>query len=73
MKEEMKKLDVNCSEHLREAIAERIRLEKAIEATKRLDEIQNRTPSVPTEEIVKWIRQNRERGLKNRVGLSESL
>ena len=64
MRKEMKKLDVNWGEYLRAAIAERIRREKAREAAKRLDEIQNRTARVPTKEIVKWIREEREKSLE---------
>lgn len=61
MREEMRKLDVNWGEYLRAAIAERIKREKAKEAAKRLGEIQNRTAKLSTKEIVKWIREEREK------------
>jgi len=61
MREEMRKLDVNWGEYLRAAIGEKIKREKAKEAAKRLGEIQNRSAKLPTKEIVKWIREEREK------------
>ena len=60
----MRKVDVNWSEYLREAIETKIRAELAKDAARRLDEIRERTGKVPTEEIVRWIREDRERSLK---------
>jgi len=60
----MRKVDVNWSEYLREVIETKIRAELAKDAARRLDEIRERTGKVPTEEIVRWIREDRERSLK---------
>jgi len=60
----MKEVNVNWSEFLRKAVEAKIRMEMAKDAVRRLDEIQKRAGKVPTEEIVKWIREDRERGLK---------
>ena len=60
----MRKVDVNWSEYLREAIETKIRVEMAKGAAGRLDEISERVGKVPTEELVRWIREGRERSLK---------
>jgi len=60
----MRKVDVNWSEYLRETIETKIRVEIAKDAARRLDEIRERTGKVPTEELVRWIREDRERSLK---------
>jgi len=60
IKELMRKVDVNWSEYLRETIEAKIRAEMAKDATRRLDEIRRRTDKVPTEEIVRWMREDRE-------------
>ena len=58
----MKKLDVNWSEYLREAIEAKVRMETAKGAVRRLHEIRGRAGEISTEELVKWIREDRERG-----------
>jgi len=60
-RELMKKVDVNWSEYLREAIEAKIRGERAKNAAGRLDEIRKRARKVSTEEIVRWIREDRAR------------
>ena len=60
----MRKVDVNWSEYLRETIETKIRVEIAKDAARRLDEIRERTGKVPTEELVRWIREDRKRSLK---------
>lgn len=60
----MRKLNVNWSEYLRGVIEAKIRVEMAREAVRELDEIRGRAGKVPTEELVKWIREDRERGLE---------
>jgi len=42
-------------------IKARIREELAKEASKKLDEIQARAEKVPTEVVVRWLREGRER------------
>jgi len=64
IRELMRRVDVNWSEYLREAIEAKIRAELAKDAARRLDEIRERAGKVPTEEIVRWIREDRERSLK---------
>jgi hypothetical protein len=59
----MKKVNVNWSEYLREVIEAKIRVEMAKDATKKLDEVRGRAREVPTEELVRWIREDRERSL----------
>jgi hypothetical protein len=57
----MREVNVNWSEYLREVIEARIRLERAKEASRELDEMRRRVKRVPTEEIVRWIREDRVR------------
>ena len=60
IRELMRKVDVNWSEYLRETIEAKIRAEMAKDPARRLDEIRRRAGKVPTEEIVRWIREDRE-------------
>jgi len=64
LRELMRKVNINWSEYLREVIEEKIRIEFAKEASKKLDEIRGRTHKISTEEVVKWIRRDRERDIK---------
>ena len=64
IRELMRKVDVNWSEYLREAIETKIRVEMAKDAARRLDEIRERAGKVPTEELVRWIREDREKSIK---------
>ena len=59
----MKKVNVNWSEYLREAVEAKIRMEIGKNAMRRLDEIRRRAGKVPEGEIVRWIRGDRERSL----------
>jgi len=61
IKKLMKRTNVKWSEYLREVIENKIREELAKEASKKLDEIKSRAKPVPTEEIVKWIKEDRMR------------
>jgi len=60
----MRKVDVNWSEYLRGVVETKIRVEMAKDAVRRLDEIREGAGEVPTEELVKWIRKDRERSLE---------
>ena len=51
---------MNRSEYPRETVEAKIRAEMARDAARRLDEILRRAGKVPTEEIVRWIREDRE-------------
>ncbi len=48
---------------MREVVEAKIRMEMAKDAVKGLDEIRRRAGRVSTEEIVRWIREDRERSL----------
>jgi len=63
VKSMMKKVNVNWSEYLRGVVEAKVREELAKEAMKKLDEIRKRAGKVPTEELVRWIREDRERSL----------
>jgi len=64
IKKLMKKVNVNWSEYLREVIESKIKMEIARDAARRLDEIRGRVKKVPIEEIIQWIREDRERNLE---------
>jgi len=59
----MREMDVNWSEYLRRVIEDKIRVEMARNALRKLDKIRGGAGSVPTEEVVRWIREDRERSL----------
>ena len=61
MKKKMKQIDVNWSEYIRECVQKKIDQEKMKAASDKLDEIRKRSKPVSTEEIVSWIREDRER------------
>ncbi len=63
VRELMRRVDVNWSEYLRGVIEAKIRVEMAVDSARRLDEIRERACAVPTEELVRWIREDRERSL----------
>jgi len=60
----MKRVNVNWSEYLRRIIEAKIREEIAKEVAEKLDEIRRRSDEVSTKEIVKWIREDREKSLE---------
>jgi predicted DNA-binding protein len=60
----MKKVNVNWSEYLREVIESKIKMEVAKDAAKKLDEIRQRIKGASIEEIIRWIREDRERNLE---------
>ena len=60
----MKKVNVNWSEYLRGVIEDKVRLEISRDAMTKLDEIRKRARKVSTEEIVKWLREDREKSLE---------
>uniref|UniRef100_A0A7C1CGU9 VapB-type antitoxin n=1 Tax=Thermofilum adornatum TaxID=1365176 RepID=A0A7C1CGU9_9CREN len=61
LKKRMKEVNINWSEYLRGVIEAKVREELAKKASRRLEEIQSRVKEIPTEEIVKWIREDRQR------------
>ena len=61
LKKKMKQVNVNWSEYVRDCIQKRIEAEKMKVASAKLDEIKARSKPVSTDELVAWIREDRER------------
>jgi post-segregation antitoxin (ccd killing protein) len=61
LKKNMKQVKVNWSEYVRECIQKKIDEQKLRAASEKLDEIRKRTKPTSTQEIVSWIREDRER------------
>ena len=59
----MKEVNVNWSEYLRGVIEAKVKMEVAKKAARKLDEIREKSGKVSIEEIVRWVREDRERGL----------
>jgi len=57
----MKQVDINWSEYIRECVQRKINEQKLRAASEKLDAIRKRTKPTPTQEIVDWIREDRER------------
>ena len=62
LKKEMKEIDdINWSEYVRECLQTKVNQRKMKTASDKLDEIRKRSKPTSTEEIVAWIREDRER------------
>ena len=61
LKERMKRVKVNWSQFIRDSIQRKIEEQRMREASARLDEIRMRSKPVTTDELVSWIREDRER------------
>ncbi|MEM3696828.1 MAG: hypothetical protein QXQ94_04895 [Candidatus Bathyarchaeia archaeon] len=61
LKRKMKKVSVNWSEYIRNAIQKKLEEQRVKEASATLDEIRARSKTVATDELVAWIREKRER------------
>jgi len=61
LRELMRRVKVDWSEYLREVIKAKIKEELAKEAAEKLDEIKGRARKVPTEVLVRWLREEREK------------
>ncbi len=61
LKKKMKQVKVNWSEYIRDSIKKKIDEQKMKEASSKLDQIRMKAKPVPTEELVSWIREDRER------------
>jgi hypothetical protein len=61
LKTQMKKININWSDYLRQCLQKRINEEKMRAAFRKLDEIKKTTKPTSTEEIAAWIREDRER------------
>lgn len=61
LKEEMNRIKVNWSQYIRDSIQHKIDEQSMKEASAKLDEIRARSRPVPTDELVSWIKEDRER------------
>lgn len=61
LKKKMKQVQINWSEYIRECVQKKIDEQKLRAASEKLDEIRKRTKPTSTQEIVSWIREDRER------------
>ena len=61
LKKQMKQVNVNWSQYIRECVQKKIDEQKRRAASEKLDEIRKRTKPTSIEEIVSWIREDRER------------
>ncbi|MEM3897014.1 MAG: hypothetical protein QXO04_00165 [Nitrososphaerota archaeon] len=56
----MRKVDVSWSEYLKEVIEMKVGIELSKMALNTLDEMRRKVQEIPMEELVKWIREDRE-------------
>ena len=61
LKKKMRQVKVNWSQYIRDCVQKKIDQQDMILASGKLDEIRKRTKPTSTEEIVSWIREDRER------------
>ena len=61
LKDEMKRIDINWSQYIRDSIQKKIDEQRVKDASDKLDRIRARTKPVSTEELLSWIREDRER------------
>jgi len=61
LKEKMRQVKVNWSRYLREAIMKKVEEASLRAASAKIDEVRLRVRPVPTDELVSWIREDRER------------
>jgi hypothetical protein len=61
LKKQMKQLNVNWSQYIRESIKQKVDQQKQKEAFDKLDQIRAKAKPVSNDELVRWIREDRER------------
>ena len=61
LKKKMKQVNVNWSAYIRESIQRKISEQSMKAASAKLDDIRKRAKPVPTDELVSWVREGRER------------
>jgi len=61
LKRKMKQVKVNWSEYIRDSIQRKIEEQNLKAASAKLDEVRTRVKPVSTDELVSWIREDRER------------
>ncbi len=59
MKKDMKKIELNWSQYIRECLQTKIDEQKKREAFEKLDQIRKRSKPTTNEEILSWIREDR--------------
>jgi hypothetical protein len=59
MKKDMKKIELNWSQYIRECLQDKIDEQKKREAFEKLDQIRKRSKPTTNEEILDWIREGR--------------
>ena len=59
MKKDMKKIELNWSQYIRECLQTKINEQKKREAFEKLDQIRKRSKPTTNEEILSWIREGR--------------
>jgi hypothetical protein len=60
LKKKMDEVDMNWSDYIRRSIASKIEENEMRRASEKLDQIRSRTKKVSTDEIVSWIREDRD-------------
>ncbi len=61
LKRDMKQVEINWSQYIRECVQKKIDEQKMRAASAKLDEIRKRAKPTSTEEVIAWIREDRER------------
>jgi hypothetical protein len=61
LKKKMRQVKVNWSQYIRDCVQKKIDQQDRILASAKLDEIRKRTKPTSTEEIISWIREDREK------------
>ncbi len=61
LKKQMKQVNINWSQYIRECVQKKIDEQKRREASAKLDEIRKRSKPVSEDELLSWIREGRER------------
>ncbi len=61
LKKQMKRVDVNWSQYIRECVQKKVDEQKRKEAAVKLEEIRRRGKTVTEEELLNWIHEGRER------------
>ena len=61
LKTRMKQVELNWSEYIRDSITKKIEEQKMKDASAKLDALRAKGKPTPTQELVSWIREDRER------------
>ncbi len=59
MKKDMKKIELNWSQYIRECLQDKIDEQKKKEAFEKLDQIRKRSKPATNEEVLAWIKEGR--------------